>query len=416
MTKKVTSNVKDNELWRGWLLILASCAGVFSSSVVLPYYSIGALVGPVTEEFGWSRAEFQAAIFFSASLGAATSPVVGWLIERFGARPIGLIGLVGLSIGFFIAALSNGQLWILYLAYAAMALLGAGTIPVTWTRAIATNFFHRRGLALGLTLAGTGICAITIPHYAVWLTEHFGWRVAYIGLGLVPLLFAGPLVIIGFKTPKNQVFSADEIRATKLGLSFKEALRTYRFWVLMISILAAYMAVSGLGTNLFPALTDDGFTRSEAASIVSSDGFSIILGRLLVGYLIDHYWAPGIASGALLLAVVGAATLMQPVGFYVSALAVMLVGLAAGAELDLMAFMTARYFGLLNYAKIYSVLYGALAICSGTAPMLFARVYDVTSSYDFSFLVASILFVVSGLTVLGMGRYPTFSEKSESVA
>ncbi len=119
---------------------MAACTGVICSSIVLPYYSIGALVVPVTSEFGWTRAQFQAAILFSSGLGALTAPIVGWLIDRYGARQIALPGLAGLAVGFFIAASMGGQLWMLYLAYGAMALLGAGTIPVTWTRTIAANF------------------------------------------------------------------------------------------------------------------------------------------------------------------------------------------------------------------------------------------------------------------------------------
>ena len=140
---------EQGELQQRWPLVLATCIGIISSSFVLPYYTIGALVGPVTAEFGWTRAEFQSAILFSSGLGALTSPFVGWLIDRFGARRVALPAMLGLGVGFFIASSMQGELWMLFLAYGSIALLGAGTIPVTWTRAIATSFFKRRGLALG---------------------------------------------------------------------------------------------------------------------------------------------------------------------------------------------------------------------------------------------------------------------------
>ncbi|NJO12366.1 MAG: MFS transporter [Gammaproteobacteria bacterium] len=108
----------------------------------------------------------------------------------------------GSESGFFRRGRSGGHLWVLYFAYAVMAILGAGTTPITWTRAIAAGFDRQRGIALGLTLTGTGICAMLSPIYAVWLVEHFGWRGAYVGLGLLPLLLAGPLVFIGFRPPR----------------------------------------------------------------------------------------------------------------------------------------------------------------------------------------------------------------------
>jgi len=396
-----------NEIAARWPLILATCIGIMSSSFVLPYYTIGVLVVPVTEEFGWSRAEFQAAIMFSSGLGALTSPFVGWLIDRYGSRRIALPSMLGLGLGFFLAASMQGQLWMLFLAYGAMAFLGAGTIPVNWTRAIATSFFKRRGLALGLSLTGTGICASVAPHYTVWLVETFSWRGAYMGLGLVPILLAWPVLYFLFRPIEMSDTDSSEANTDQqTGKTLREAFHDYRFWVLLLSILFAYMGFSGISPNLFPSLTDDGFSREQAASILSVFGVSIITGRIIVGYLIDRFWAPGIAMVCLLMPVIGTIIFYGDQTFIQAILASFLIGFAAGAELDLMAFMAARYFGLRHYAKIYSILYASLAVCSGTAPMLFASVYDRTASYDLGFAVATVLFLLSSLIILSLGRYP----------
>ena len=120
-----------SELRQNWRLLASAGTGITFSVIVLPYYTIGALVVPITEEFGWTRAEFQTAILFSAGLGALTAPLVGYLSNRFGPRRIALPAIVGLSSGFLIASTLQGDLWLLYSAYACMAILGAGTIPVT---------------------------------------------------------------------------------------------------------------------------------------------------------------------------------------------------------------------------------------------------------------------------------------------
>ena len=172
----------DDELRRKQSLIVSSAFGVACSSIVLPYYTMSALVGPVTEEFGWDRSDMLLSLVFSSGLGAAVSPIVGVLIDRFGARRIALPSLVGLSAGFALASQVDGQLWLMYAAYAVMAIGGGGTIPVTWSRALTTNFAKRRGLALGIALSGTGVCGAFAPNYTVWLTDAFGWRVAFLGL------------------------------------------------------------------------------------------------------------------------------------------------------------------------------------------------------------------------------------------
>ncbi len=398
-----------SEIQRGWLLILAAGIGVICSSIVLPFYTIGALVKPLTAEFGWARADVQSAILFSSGLGALTAPVVGWLTDRYGPRRVALPCLFGLSCGFFIAAAMDGSLWMFYLAYSAMALLGAGTTPITWTRAIAASFDRQRGLALGLTLTGTGICATLAPAYAVWLTESFGWRAAYVGIGLLPILLAGPIVWYGFRLPDAAPMGAS-LNAPAVvpawGLTLGEAVRGYRFWVLCASILSIYLAVSGISPNLIAALTDKGFTASDAATAQGVYGFSIIVGRLVVGYLVDRFWAPGVAVVSLSLPAVGCLILTGSPEFGWVIAATLLIGFAAGAELDLMAFFAARYFGLAHYSKIYGILYAILAVAGGVAPMLFARVYDVTSSYEISFLIATGLFLFGALIVLALGRYP----------
>ena len=375
----------ERELAQRWPLIMATCMGII-------------------------RAKFQAAILFSSGLGALTSPIIGWLNDKYGPRRVALPSMIGLSVGLLTASQIEGELWMLFLAYGMMALLGAGTIPVTWTRAIATSFFKRRGLALGLALTGTGICASVAPHYTVWLTDHYGWRGAYVGLALVPLVLAWPMLYFLFKPLDTHADAEPEEPDTKTalenGLTLGEAVRGYRFWILLLSILFAYQGFSGIGPNLLPSLTDDGFSRDQAASVQSVFGISIIVGRVVVGYLVDRFWAPGVAAFCLAIPAAGAAMLHGSQTFETAALAAFLIGFAAGAELDLMAFLAARYFGLAHYAKIYSILYATLAVCSGTAPMIFASVYDATGSYDLGYSVASVLFLVSVALILMLGRYP----------
>jgi len=403
------TRVSEREIAQRWPLIMATCIGIISSSFVLPYYSIGALLTPVTEEFGWSRAQFQAAILFSSGLGALTSPLVGWLNDRYGPRRVALPSMLGLSCGFLLASQMQGELWMLFLSYGCMALLGAGTIPVTWTRAIATSFFKRRGIALGLALTGTGLCASIAPHYTVWLTAEFGWRGAYLGLALVPMLLAWPTLYFLFKpldTGSHTLENAQIAADLSSGLTLSEAVRGYRFWILLLSILFAYQGFSGIGPNLLPSMTDDGFSREEAATVQSIYGFSIIVGRVVVGFLIDRFWAPGVAAGCLAVPAIGTAILYGDQTLAEASLASFFIGFAAGAELDLMAFLAARYFGLAHYAKIYSVLYASLAVCSGTAPMIFAALFDATGSYDIGYAIATVLFLIATVLILLLGRYP----------
>ena len=401
----------NNELTKNWLLLFSASIGLICSSIVLPFYSVGALVVPITTEFGWSRAEFQLVILFSTGAGVITAPIVGMFVDRVGVRRMALSGLFGLAIALVLASRSSEELWMIYLSYSLMAILGAGTIPVTWTRAITATFFQQRGLALGIMLSGTGICAIVIPQYTVWLVEEFGWRVAYLGLAALPLLFAGPLVFLFFHPVLIDSEETEENAEMETGLTLAEAIAGYRFWLLLLSIFLVYTAMSGIVPNLIPSLTDQGVEPQKAATVISVFGVSVIAGRLIVGYLVDHYWAPGVAAIAILLSVAGSLILLVEPVYVMACVAGGLLGFAAGAELDLMSFLAAKYFGLLHYSKIYSWLYAALAMASGIAPSLFALVYDKTGSYSVGFIYCTVCFCTSCVLLLFLGRYPDGFDK-----
>lgn len=196
------------------------------------------------------------------------------------------------------------------------------------------------------------------------------------GLALLPILFAGPIVFFGFKPDRGVEQTELQIADAAWGMTLKEALRSYRFWILFASILCVYMSVSGISPN--PALTDNGMSATQAATVQGVYGVAIIVGRLVVGYLIDRIWAPAVAAVALSLPIIGCIMLTGTASFYSASFAVLLIGFAAGAELDLMSYLTARYFGLKHYSKIYALLYGVLAVCSGAAPVAFATVFDHT--------------------------------------
>ena len=257
---------------------------------------------PITQEFGWSRAEFQLALLFSTA-GVVTAPLVGIFLDKVGIRKMALIGLFGLGAALSLASQLNGELWMLYLVYALMAILGAGTIPVTWTRAVTNVFSKQRGLALGIMLSGTGICAIVTSNNG-FVTENFGWRLAY-RLAACQLV-AGPLVLLFFWPTESSDYSEQSSDEEKAGLTFKQAIKGYRFWVLLISIFVVYIAMSGIVPNLIPALIDQGIGAQLAATAISVFGVTVILGRLIVGYLVDVAWAPGVAAFAIGLPVIGA--------------------------------------------------------------------------------------------------------------
>ncbi|NKB43135.1 MAG: MFS transporter [Alphaproteobacteria bacterium] len=399
------------EFRAGWQPLLGAIIGVGAGLTGIVFYTHGVFVVPITQEFGWSRGATQFAFSFVMISAALTGPFIGVLTDKLGARKLALFSMFALSISFAALSLTTDQIWTYYALWIFMAIIAAGTFPVTWTRGVITWFDGNRGLALGLTMMGTGLVAAAGPLYAAWLIQTFGWREAYQAIGATLLIVAFPIAYFFFHE-RDVTGKGEHSRPAMEGMEPKEAIFSYRFWAMGIALLFICYGVGGLISNLVPMLMDKGYQATEAASYAGFVGTMVIVGRLVVGYLIDRVWAPMIACIFLIIPAVSCLLLAQDVLSPVSiTIAAMAVGLAAGAELDIIAFMTSRYFGMKHYGKLYGGQFIFFAVGSGAAPAVFGWSYDTMGSYEFILYSTAVLFVIGALLFLSMGKYPDFKEQ-----
>lgn len=393
------------ELRSGWRVLVACALGIAASAIALPYYSIGALTKPIELETGWPRSDIQFAIAFSSGLGALTAPVTGWMVDRYGVRRVALPGFAGVALGMMIAAMAGSPI-IFYLGFAVTALLGAGTNPVVWSKVVTSRFDHARGTALGLALVGTALSAILLPLLITTLVERTNWHIALAAVAMLPLVLSLPIAWVWL--PSEPVRPA--LAHVTPEVPIRSAVLSFRFAVLAMSILCGYLAVSGVLTSLVPAFTDRGLSPARAAVIAGTVGFAMIPGRVLIGVMIDRYWAPAVGCLILLIPAAACLVLVRATDSVQLTVCCLALGLAAGAELDLLAFLTARYFGRARFSKLYALLYAGLAVGSATAPVMFSRLREVSGDYAVSFLSSAGLFAVAGGILLLLGPYPSISE------
>ena len=403
----------------GWPVVLSSGLGIGLGMSPLPFYTIGVFVAPFMEEFGWRVDQIMFALSLFSLTALFTSPLIGFITDKIGVRKMVLISVFTFSMSFMAFALNNGSqtvylgLWIL------LALFGSGTLPITWTKAVNKWFVKKRGLALGLSLLGTGLFGAFAKLYASYFIENYGWRTAYIALALLPLLIALPIAFFLFRDtddPKvqNRVTRMREelpyLKEIKVedqvGHDLKRALRDYRFWILAFSFIPISFAIGGPIPNFEKILDTKGFGTSDAVAIASVVGIAVIVGRLVGGYLLDKLWAPGVAFCIFIVPILACYIFMQPELTYAMALcAVAIIGLSAGVEYDLMAFLVSKYFGMKNYSAIYGTLYGFFAIGAGFGPWIFGKSYAMTGSYTTIFGYAMFAFVMGAIPLLFLGKY-----------
>lgn len=396
------------ELRTSWTMLMACNVGIALGAMSIPTYTIGAFVVPLRREFGWSGPQVQSAILISQIMCGAGAMIAGYLIDRVGLRRLALSGSLGVSAGLLLAAVNPGSFPLFLLAFACLGILGCGSGPVAWTRAIAGRFQRRRGTALAIALSGTGLGGFVLPPLVVATIEGFGWRAGFVLLAALPLLIALPLTGLFFRPTAEAPGTSIDI-PTQSQPGVIDAIRSYRFWVMLGSVLCVYLAITGIVPNLIPSLTMSGFPAVQAAIVQSWYAVALILGRLVLGWLVDRFWAPGVAALVLTPAAIGCFLLTRNPDFLMAIAAVTLIGLAAGAELDLLAFLTARYFGLSGFAKTYAMLYLSVTVAAGVGPMIFAWMLERTASVILGFQLAGLLFLVGGPMMLALGRYPSIA-------
>jgi predicted MFS family arabinose efflux permease len=407
------------EFRRGFKPLIGAVIGAGCGLSSISFYTHGVFVSAISTDMSWSRGQVQLGVTIMILMAVVTAPAIGWLIDKIGARRVALTSIPLYGVTLASLSLTSNALWSYYFLWACMAILAAGTLPITWTRVVNTWFDDYRGIALGITLAGTGLAATFAPSYVTWLIEELGWRGAYVALAAtvtsislpgVYLLFMEPLGAPDDAAKRNA--SDNDIVKTDNGMTLKRALYGYRFWALGLALFFVAAGISGLITNLVPLLVDKGRTAADAAGYAGLIGISVIVGRLFAGFLVDHFWAPMVAavflSAPCVAALVLAGPSTTPILIGTSAL---IIGLAAGAELDLLAFLTSRYFGLRHYGAIYGGQYVFFSIGAGLAPVGFGRAYDVFGSYDNVLIIVAVMSVVGAGLMLTLGRYPDFDDQ-----
>ena len=397
------------EFRTGWRPVLAALLGTATGMPAAPFYTIGIFAPVFAKEFGWPFASIFAGLALLSLAMLFAGPLAGMLIDRFGTRLLSSGSLVCLGLSYMTLALSNGSLGQYYLSWAAIAVLGLGATPAAFTRAINGAFVERRGLALGIALSGSGLVAFVAKPLAQLLIDAAGWRVAITAIGAMPLL-AAPVVFWGLANARANSVGAPvgAARSAPEGMTAGEAFRSRPFWLLAAVFVPMSLAVAAPLPHVENILRSLRLAPAEVVQLASIVGVAIVLGRVLGGLLIDRFWAPAVGGAILTAGAIACFILsLDAVGFAPAFAAIFLLGLSAGIEFDLMAYLVARYLGMRSYATTYAVLYGVFAIGAGFGPSLFGHVFDRTGTYSGILAAGALMLAAAAAAILCLGPYPS---------
>jgi MFS family permease len=379
MEKQTMMDRESSIAYPGWKVVLAGFFGVMVSFAAVVPYTFGLFLKPLSLAFGWHREAVSAGFSIAALTVAAASPGLGFLLDRFGPRRIILPCIAIFSLTYASVALLTPHLIHFYLAFFLIGIVGNGTAYLGYSRAISTWFNRRRGLALSVMLAGGGCGAMILPVIAQAAITHYGWRAAYILLGVLAFVVGFPLA--AWLVREQPVAQQSASASVEVGESVGKALSSRVFWIIAATVCLYAISINGAIAHLSALLTDRGVSTQGAAYSVAIIGATGLVGRVLTGIFLDRFFGPRVSQWMLLMTVLGIVLLSAAHTLTAGLVAASLIGFSMGSEGDITPYLLSRYFGLKRLSTLYALTWTAYAVGGATGPLVVGRVFDMLGSY-----------------------------------
>ena len=382
-------------------VVFACTVGNAVSVTPMVYTVFGLFLIPISDEFDWSRAAVSFVLFIIAIAGAVSYPIVGRLIDRYGARPVILTGNVLFAAAVASVSLVEASRFQFYFVYALIGISAAIPSSVMFTKVIAGWFDARRGLFLGIAGGlGNGVGAALSPLFVFALISSYGWRAGFQGLGAAIILVGFPVLYLLLRDPPRDVSrSAAEHLEKTAGLSLAQALKTPTFWIILAAIALGAGCMTAIFAHVVPMLLDRGIPAGQATTVLAM--FSLVTAgwQIGMGYMLDRIPRPWIAAPFYLLALTGLVLLESTSSYPLLLLSAVLMGLGLGTEYGILPYFLSRYFGTRHYGAISGSMYGVIVLTQGLTPFLMDLVFDITGSYDAAIIVICIGLVAGALLI-----------------
>lgn len=400
-----------------WWIVFGSVLSLIVGNGVINVFAAGVFFKPISAELGFGRGTISTALAATNIMTAITAPFMGRLLDKYGTRPVLLPAIVLFAITTAARSLLTSSILLLFIIFAIGGVTGAGQSTTPYSKIITAHFDKQRGLALGIVLAGVGLGTAIVPQYSSFLLRHFGWRVGFLGLGVLILVLAFIPVSIFCREPAHAALKG-AARLAIPGLEFSEAVRTFKFWAIWVIFFLSTVAINGSLIHVVPMLTDRGLPVAMATAALSFSGVALIGGRLVSGYLLDKLFAPYIGIFFLVTPMIGLAILGMGFRGMGPVLGTVLLGMGMGAEIDLLAYIIAAYFGLRAFGAMHGFIFMGALLANAVGVSILGWCYQLTKSYTAGFIGFEIILAISVVlfAMLGPYKFPVQKHKQPKAA
>lgn len=390
---------------RWWYVATGALSLVFGSNTVNALFNV--LGEPMSDEFGWERGVIATGFSIETVMVGISVVVLGVLIDRFGPRIPSIPMSVGFGVGLMAMAALPDNRAVFYLLCVLIGSCAGALAPIAHAAVVSAWFSDRRGFALGILMAGLGLCGVVMPPLASWTLDLVGWRGTFFIIGAVCATVPAAVYLLITRMPEegeSDVASASS--AQDAGESLLRLARKHRqLWLLGAVSFLISAASFGLMSQVIPMTTDKGVDLGLAVVVLSTINFSSIFARLLSGYLFDRIFAPLVGSVVFVLGAVGVTLVISSTASGMLLIGAVLIGLVLGAETDLNAYLTSRYFPKHSFGRVFGFVTLLYALGSAAGVTLLAQIFTLTGSYTAGIVPLVGMVIIAIGCLLGMGSY-----------
>jgi MFS family permease len=356
--------------------------------------SFGVFLEAMLREFGWTRAAISASFTFNVLITGILAIFIGRLTDRFGPRLI--VAGCGLFLGLSYILTSQLQsLTQFYIFYGILGGIGMSGMIVPMMSLVIRWFMKRRALMSGILVAGPGCGIIVIPLVATYLISIWGWRAAYLILGLIVLgIILGAAYFLRREPGELGLLPYGKLERTRgdkptgvPGLTFGEAFRTRQFWMMNLVAFCNFFLVNTVVVHIVIHARGLGIPATEGASILSLAAGVSIPGRILTGGMADR---TGVRLTFLIClgnGILAFVILLFATGLGLLYLFAVFLGISLWSTGGLLSPFVAEVFGPRAHATLFAFAIFAGSLGSAIGPLMAGRFFDLTGSYHLAFLV-----------------------------
>ncbi len=368
-------------------------ASFLTQSIVIGMmFGYGVFFKALEEDLGWSRTLLSSASSLSVLVMGLFAMVAGNLTDRFGPRWV--LAATGLTTGIGYFSMSGmTDPWQLLLCYGFLVGLGFATHDVATLSTVSTWYPNRRGIVTGIVKTGSACGQVLVPLLVTFLIATSGWRnaLAYLGVFAGLLLIALAQAIERKPFIKSSIGNAQQTQDDDNGMSFKQARGERLMWIFCAIQFCFIPSLMTIPLHIVAHATDLGMVKETAALVLSLLGAASIVGRLMVGYLIDRFEARIVLSACLAALLLALLTLRITDSYYWLFPVALVYGVAHGGLFTAVSPSVAEYFGMKSHGAIFGTVLFTGTVSGAAGPVIAGSLFDQYHTYDLAFTLLAAL-------------------------